>query len=124
MPPAHMARLAAAARAGRLAAGEPGEAAPVETVLIPDGQHSWLYEFPEYRRAVARFVARAFDGPLAPDAAGEIAAATVAERIPDAENRFARDRGHARRLPDPRPGRSPGRDPRRRPAPAAAPTSR
>ena len=29
-----------------------------------------------------------FDGPMEPDAAGELAAATVAERIPDAENRF------------------------------------
>ena len=28
-------------------------------------------------------------GPLEPDAAGEIAAATLAERIPDAEGRFA-----------------------------------
>ena len=89
VPPAHMARLAAAARAGRVAdTGGPDEAAPVETVLIPEGQHSWLYEIPAYRRAVASFVARAFGGPMEPDAAGELAAATPAERIPDAEARF------------------------------------
>ncbi len=57
-------------------------------MLIPEGQHSWLYEIPAYRRAVASFVARAFGGPMAPDAAGELAAATPAERIPDAEARF------------------------------------
>jgi hypothetical protein len=55
---------------------------------VAEGQHSWLYEFPEYRRAVARFAARAFHGPLTQDAAGDIAAATHAERIPDGEARF------------------------------------
>ncbi len=93
VPPAHMKRLAAAARAGRgpLTAHTDGSdaAAPVETMLVPDGQHSWLYESPEYRRAVASFVARAFDGPLDPAVAGDIAAATAADRIPDAESRFA-----------------------------------
>jgi uncharacterized protein len=89
VPPTHMARLAAAAMAGRAsAAGQPGGTAPVETALIPGGQHSWLYEIPGYRRTVARFVARAFGGPMEPEAAGELAAATPAERIPDAEGRF------------------------------------
>ena len=91
VPPAHMERLAAAARAGRTSSPSdaPGDPAPVETLVVPDGQHSWLYEFPAYRRAVASFVARAFAGPMEPAAAGELAAATPAERIPDAEGRFA-----------------------------------
>jgi pimeloyl-ACP methyl ester carboxylesterase len=91
VPPTHMERLAAAARAGRASSdsGAGRDSAPVETLVVPDGQHSWLYEFPEYRRAVTSFVARAFDGPMEPAAAGELAAATAAERIPDAEGRFA-----------------------------------
>ena len=91
VPATHMGRLAAAARAGRATSdsGALADSEPVETLIVPDGQHSWLYEFPEYRRAVTSFVARAFDGPMEPAAAGELAAATAAERIPDAEGRFA-----------------------------------
>ncbi len=86
MPVAHLGRLADAARKAR--AGDPG-AAPVETMVVPGGQHSWLYEIPDYRRAVARMLTTACGGPLDPDEAGEIAAATQAERIPGAETRFA-----------------------------------
>ena len=68
--PGHMDRLAAAARAARV--GDPA-AAPVETLLVPAGQHSWLYEDAEYRRVVARFLARALGGPLDPEMAGEVA---------------------------------------------------
>lgn len=90
VPLAHMGRLAVAARAGRASptSDDSSESAPVETMLVPNGQHSWLYEFPEYRRTVTSFVARAFAGPMEPTAAGELAAATPAERIPDAEGRF------------------------------------
>jgi hypothetical protein len=88
VPPAHMDRLAAAVRTARGADLAGRDVAPVETHLVPDGQHSWLYESPGYRRAVASFVARAFAGPMEPSAAGELAAATQADRIPDAEGRF------------------------------------
>jgi uncharacterized protein len=84
VPLSHFERLARAAREGR----HEGDA-PVETVLIASGQHSWLYEFPEYRRAVARAAANALGGPLAPDEAGAVAAATTADRIPDTELGFA-----------------------------------
>lgn len=83
VPAGHVDRLAAAARSTRSPDG-----APIETLLVPDGQHSWLYEFPAYRGAVAAFLARALGGPLDPDAAAAIAAATPAERIPDGEQRF------------------------------------
>lgn len=86
MPVGHLARLADAARRAR--AGDPG-AAPVETLVVAGGQHSWLYEDPGYRRTVARFLTVACGGPLDPDVAAEIAAATRAERIPDAETQFA-----------------------------------
>ncbi len=86
VPVRHLARLAAAARAGRAGDTHPS---PVETLAVAGGQHSWLYEFPEYREAVARVAAAALGGPLSPEAAGAIAAATNAQRIPDGETRFA-----------------------------------
>ena len=82
----HLDRLAAAARAAR---ADVPDAAPVETLVIAGGQHSWLYESPVYRAGVARFLARALGGPLDPDAAAEVAAATDATRIPDGEARFS-----------------------------------
>ena len=49
----------------------------------PAAQHSWLYEDPAYRRAVASFLATALGGPLDPaDAAATIAAATQASASP------------------------------------------
>lgn len=110
VPLAHLGRLVAAARAARATqaaqaarAGVGGRAArfgraapdvtavesrPVETLVIPGGQHSWLYEFPEYRETVARFLARALGGPLAPDDAARLAAAVEVRRPPDDERRF------------------------------------
>jgi alpha-beta hydrolase superfamily lysophospholipase len=85
MPASHLARLERAALAARRT--DPG-AGPVESLRIAGGQHSWLYENPIYRRAVARFLSEACGGPLDPTVAGEIAAATQAERIPDGEIRF------------------------------------
>jgi alpha-beta hydrolase superfamily lysophospholipase len=85
VPPSHLERLAAAARAARV--DEPS-AAPVETLVVPGGQHSWLYEDPRYRRAVAGFLARSLDGPLDPATAADNAAAADCQRIPDGEARF------------------------------------
>jgi dipeptidyl aminopeptidase/acylaminoacyl peptidase len=79
VPPSHFHRLVRAARsAGR----------EVESLVIPGGRHSWLYEFPEYRRAVAAFLARTLGGPFEPDVAAELAAAVPATRIPDPEAPF------------------------------------
>ena len=86
VPFAHMGRLAVAARRAR--ATDPA-AAPVETMVVPGGEHSWLYEDATYRAGVARFLAAALDGPLAPDQAAAIAAATPAQRIPAAEERLS-----------------------------------
>jgi uncharacterized protein len=84
VPFSHMGRLATAARSTR-GAGD----AVVATLALAGGQHSWLYEEPAYRAAVARFLTTALGGPLEPDEAARIAAATPAERIPDGETRFA-----------------------------------
>jgi alpha-beta hydrolase superfamily lysophospholipase len=86
VPVGHIHRLAAAARATRDDEPDP---APVETLVLRGGQHSWLYEFPEYRRAVAAFLARWLGGPFEPDEAGDLAAAADAHRIPDPEQPFA-----------------------------------
>jgi hypothetical protein len=85
MPSSHLARLERAALAARPA--DPG-AGRVESLRVAGGQHSWLYENPIYRRAVARFLTEACGGPLDPVAAGDVAAATQAKRIPDGEVRF------------------------------------
>lgn len=86
VPAVHLDRLAAAARAAR--DGDPG-AGPVETLVVPDGQHSWLYEFASYRAAVARFAATWLGGPLDPDEAAWAAAAVAAQRLPDGEAQFS-----------------------------------
>jgi alpha-beta hydrolase superfamily lysophospholipase len=79
VPPSHFHRLVRAARsAGR----------DVESLVIVGGRHSWLYEFPEYRRTVAEFLARTLGGPFEPAVAAELAAAVPATRIPDREAPF------------------------------------
>ncbi|MGP1674489.1 MAG: alpha/beta hydrolase family protein, partial [Candidatus Limnocylindrales bacterium] len=86
VPITHLQRLARAARAAR--ADDPG-GAPVETLILPGGEHSWSYESPVYRAAVARFLATFLGGPLVPEEAARVAAGTHAERIPDGEVRFS-----------------------------------
>jgi hypothetical protein len=81
-----MARLAAAARAAR--ADDPA-AGEIETLLVEDGQHSWLYEDPAYRRTVAAFLATALGGPVDPATAADQAEAAHAQRLPDGETQFA-----------------------------------
>lgn len=79
VPLAHHERLRrAAAKAGR----------SVEALVIAGGHHSWLYEFPEYRRAVARFLAATLGGALGAEEAGERAAAVPSRRIPEGEAVF------------------------------------
>jgi alpha-beta hydrolase superfamily lysophospholipase len=86
VPLSHFRRLIKAAKAGR--AGVAG-AAPMETMVVPGGQHSWLYEHAGYRRAVARMLTESLGGPLEPEAAGELAASIQAVRLPAAEARFS-----------------------------------
>jgi pimeloyl-ACP methyl ester carboxylesterase len=80
VPPSHLERLAERARRAR--ADDP-QAAPVEVLSIPGGHHSWLFEFPEYRAIVGRFLTRSFGGPLDPDVAAAIAADVQAIRLTD-----------------------------------------
>lgn len=86
VPVAHLARLAEAARRSR---DGQAHAAPVETLVIPGGQHSWLYEDASYRAAVARFLTTSLGGPMSPDEAASVAAATAADRVPAAEERLS-----------------------------------
>ena len=85
VPVSHLGRLVAAAEAAR--ASHAG-AAPIQRLTIDGGQHSWLYEFPEYRATVARFLTQALGGPLDPDDAARAAVGVDARRLPDVERRF------------------------------------
>jgi pimeloyl-ACP methyl ester carboxylesterase len=85
VPPGHLERLARAARRARAGLSDP---APVETLVIEGGHHSWLYELPIFRATVARFLATALGGPLDPEEAAAIAAATPVARLPAAEVPF------------------------------------
>ncbi len=78
VPVGDLDRLAAARRAAR-------PDAVTETLIVPGGRHSWLYEYPPYRAVLARFLATSLGGPLPPDAAAAIAEAVPARRLPDPE---------------------------------------
>jgi pimeloyl-ACP methyl ester carboxylesterase len=56
---------------------------PVETLVLPDFGHRWLYEDAGCRRKIAAFFAKWLGGPAAPEEAGERAAACVVERPSD-----------------------------------------
>ena len=77
VPFGHLERLLAAGRSAR--AANP-DAAPIDSLSIPDGRHSWLYEFPAYRGAIGRFLATALGGPMSPDEAALVAEAIDARR--------------------------------------------
>ena len=78
VPVGHLARLAAIRRAAR-------PDAVTETLTVHGGHHSWLFEFPEFRAAVARFFSASLGGPLDPDAAAHAAASIPAARLPEPE---------------------------------------
>jgi len=86
VPFSHMGRLE---RAVEKARRDDPDAAPVEVLVIPGGEHSWLYEEPEYRGTVARFLATALGGPLQPAEAEAVARAVPATRLPQREHAFS-----------------------------------
>lgn len=92
LPLGHLRRLEEAALAARWpvggsAAGD-ADLAPVEVMVVPGGRHSFLFEDPGYRRAVAAFLATHLGGPEAPSEAADVAAALPLERIPEPEDEF------------------------------------
>jgi uncharacterized protein len=78
VPVGDLARLASARRLAR-------PDAVTETLVVDGGRHSWLYEFPAYRAAIARFLATALGGPLDAEAAAAVAETVPAVRLPDPE---------------------------------------
>ena len=76
VPVAHLGLIAAAAWSTRT---DPS-AARVETLILPNFGHRWLYEAAEARQRTASFLAEALGGPVTPEKAGELAAACVVER--------------------------------------------
>jgi dipeptidyl aminopeptidase/acylaminoacyl peptidase len=86
VPVGHLSRLERAARRAR--DDEPGTG-EVEVLVIPGGEHSWLYEFASYRGAVARFLTESLGGPLEPGEAEATARAVLAARLPQREHPFS-----------------------------------
>jgi uncharacterized protein len=78
VPVSDLSRLAAARRAAL-------PNAVTGTFVVEGGRHSWLYEFPDYRAAIARFLTEHLGGPFSPEEAAAVAAAVPAERLPDPE---------------------------------------
>jgi pimeloyl-ACP methyl ester carboxylesterase len=91
VPADHLRRLASARRNAR-------PDAVTETLIVDGGHHSWIYEFPQVRAAMARFLATSLGGPLAPDEAAARAVAVDAHRPSEPERLSAID---ARRKPEP-----------------------
>jgi alpha-beta hydrolase superfamily lysophospholipase len=79
VPVAHLELIARAAVDARGREDDP----PVETLVLPDFGHRWLYEDAGCRRKTATFFARWLGGPVAAATAGERAAAYVVERPVD-----------------------------------------
>jgi pimeloyl-ACP methyl ester carboxylesterase len=86
VPVGHLDRLERAAEKSRR---DDEEAGPVETLMIPGGQHSWLYEFPAYRAAIGRFLATSLGGPMQAAEAEALARATPVTRLPQREHPFS-----------------------------------
>ena len=86
VPIGHLGRLLAAARAARI---DDPAAAPVTELVIPGGQHSWLYEYPAYRAAIGGFLAAAIEGPLTPDEAARVAESIDAQRPAEPDHAFS-----------------------------------
>ena len=86
VPYSHLGRLERLAREAR---EDLPDAAPVEVLTIPGGEHSWLYEYTAYRGTVTRFLTTALGGPLKPDAAERAARAVPAARLPQREHPFS-----------------------------------
>jgi uncharacterized protein len=78
VPVAHV-RLIEQAATSRRGPGEP----PVDVLILADFGHRWLYEAAECRRRTAAFFAAELGSPIAPEEAGELAAACVVERPSD-----------------------------------------
>lgn len=86
VPFVHLRRII---EAGRAARSDDPSAAPLESLVIPGGKHSWLYEFPAYRGAIARFLAVALEGPLSPEIAAAAAEAIDARRPEEQDHTFS-----------------------------------
>ena len=86
VPFGHLRRIVRSARRGRVGLVT---AAPVDVLELTGADHSWLYEIPAYRAAVARFFARWLAGPIAPDAAAAAALAVEIERPPERQHGFS-----------------------------------
>jgi pimeloyl-ACP methyl ester carboxylesterase len=85
-------RRAAQARrqpADQTSARRPRRTPPAETMIVPGGGHSWLYEDPAVRSKVAAFLARSLGGPFEPQEAARRAIEVDARRLAEPEEPFS-----------------------------------
>ena len=75
VPVEHLALLAEAARDTRRTSG-----AAVESMIVPEYGHRWLYEPADVRRRIASFLAGSLGGLVTAEKAGKLAADCVVER--------------------------------------------
>jgi dipeptidyl aminopeptidase/acylaminoacyl peptidase len=85
VPVSHVRTLERAARRSR---DDEPTAGDVDVLVIPGGEHSWLYEFAAYRAAVGRFLGTHL-GPLGADEAEQVARGVAAARLPQREHPFS-----------------------------------
>jgi fermentation-respiration switch protein FrsA (DUF1100 family) len=97
VPFGHLRRIV---EAGRSARGDAATAAPLEILVIPGGQHSWLYEFPAYRATIGAFLAKALDGPYLPNEAAERAVGVDARRPAEPDHSFSALDARPSRVPE------------------------
>jgi pimeloyl-ACP methyl ester carboxylesterase len=79
VPVEHLEHIARAAMEHRGRKDDP----EVETLVLPEFGHRWLYEDASCRRRTAAFFAKWLGGPVGPEAAGERAAELAVERPAD-----------------------------------------
>jgi dipeptidyl aminopeptidase/acylaminoacyl peptidase len=91
VPLEHLRHLTAVARRARADAA--GPSAAVRSVVVPAGDHSYLYELAAFRSLVASFLAESLGGPIEPAEAGRRASAVDARRLPEPELLTALDAG-------------------------------
>ena len=113
VPSWHMERLAKAARAGRLDRMDRDavDQAPLETIVVEGGQHSWLYEFAELSARGRDVPGDGPRRPAQPQRGRRDRRRDAGRSDPGRRGQVRGGRGEPRRSPDPGPGRPSRRHP-------------
>ncbi len=88
VPVSHLGLIAGAAQDARAETGCDPEASRVQTMILPNFGHRWLYEDEQARRRIASFFAKYLAGAFDPHQAGDLAAKCVVTRPENATYGF------------------------------------